>query len=98
MTPPFDHEIDQPDGGHALSAAVPTSPEDRLVFRLAQLTVLLEVMGEETIAVQTVDRLGLPPTPPTHATIVVHMGRSPAPYDGNTHQITSFYCIGRYNV
>ncbi len=58
MTPPLDHEIDQPDGGHALSAAVPTSPEDRPVFRLAQLTVLLEIMGEETIAVQTVDRLG----------------------------------------
>lgn len=58
MTPPADDEVDLLEDGHALSSAVPRSPEDRQVFRLAQLTVLLEVAGEEKIAMQTVDRLG----------------------------------------
>ena len=50
------------EGGHldesvALSAAVPDSPEDRQVFRLAQLTLLLQIAGEEAAPVRSVDRL-----------------------------------------
>jgi hypothetical protein len=58
MTPPWEHDGDLPEGGYALSAAVPSGPEDRQVFRLAQLAVLLEVAGAERIPVRTVDRLG----------------------------------------
>jgi len=46
------------DGVHALSSAVPGAPEDRHVFRLAQLTLLLEVAEGLRIPVSTVDRLG----------------------------------------
>ena len=49
---------DHPDGVHALSSAVPGAPEDRHVFRLAQLTLLLEVAEGLRIPVSTVDRLG----------------------------------------
>lgn len=50
------------EGGHAeegvaLSAAVPDGPEDRQVFRLAQLTLLLQVAGAESAPVRSVDRL-----------------------------------------
>lgn len=41
-----------------LSAAVPGGPEDHQVFRVAQLTLLLEVAGAEHVAVGTVERLG----------------------------------------
>lgn len=58
MTHPTNDDVDLPEDGHALSAAVPKSPEDRQVFRLAQLTVLLEVAGEENIVMRTIDRLG----------------------------------------
>jgi hypothetical protein len=58
VTPPTNDEVDLPEDGHALSAAVPQGPEDRQVFRLAQLTVLLEVAGEENTVMRTVDRLG----------------------------------------
>jgi len=44
---------------HGLSAAVPGSPEDRHVFRLAQLTLLLDVAEGNQTPVKTVDRLGL---------------------------------------
>ncbi|MCC8245059.1 ABC-three component system middle component 2 [Saccharothrix luteola] len=44
--------------GVELSAAVPDGPEDRQVFRLAQLTLLLEVAGEEQAPIRSVDRLG----------------------------------------
>jgi hypothetical protein len=44
--------------GVELSAAVPDGPEDRQVFRLAQLTLLLEVAAEEQAPVRSVDRLG----------------------------------------
>ena len=43
---------------HDLSAAVPGTPEDRQVFRLAQLVLLLEVAMANNISVNTVDRLG----------------------------------------
>jgi hypothetical protein len=46
------------EGVHALSAAVPGDPEDRQVFRLAQLTLLLEVAGTERAPVRSIDRLG----------------------------------------
>jgi hypothetical protein len=41
-----------------LSGAVPGSPEDRQVFRLAQLVLLLEVADDNDVAVSTIDRLG----------------------------------------
>ena len=41
-----------------LSAAVPGGPEDQQVFRLAQLVLLLETAGKESVPVRTVDRLG----------------------------------------
>lgn len=41
-----------------LSAAVPTAPDDRLIFRLAQLTLLLEIASRDDVRVPTVDRLG----------------------------------------
>lgn len=41
-----------------LSAAVPGMPEDRQVFRLAQLLLLLEVAADNRVLVRTVDRLG----------------------------------------
>jgi hypothetical protein len=44
---------------HGLSAAVPGAPEDRQVFRQAQLILLLEVAEEQRIPVSTVDRLGI---------------------------------------
>ena len=43
---------------HDLSAAVPGAPEDRQVFRLAQLVLLLDVAAANRLPVQTVDRLG----------------------------------------
>ncbi|MBF6221781.1 hypothetical protein IU479_27170 [Nocardia abscessus] len=49
------------DGFHEsrpLSAAVPDGPEDSQVFRLAQLTLLLETADIEEVPVRTVDRLG----------------------------------------
>lgn len=46
-----------PGDGVALSAAVPDGPEDRQVFRLAQLTLLLQVAGAEAAPVRSVDRL-----------------------------------------
>jgi hypothetical protein len=45
--------------GDALSGPVPWVPEDRQVFRLAQLALLLQVAGRNGTAVRTVDRLGL---------------------------------------
>lgn len=45
-------------GVHGLSSAVPGAPEDREVFRLAQLTLLLEVAETQRVQVRTVDRLG----------------------------------------
>jgi hypothetical protein len=57
MNPVDDHgHMLEPE--HALSAAVPSGPEDRSVFRLAQLTLLLQVTTEEGAPVRTVDRLG----------------------------------------
>jgi hypothetical protein len=47
-----------PDEAHNLSSAVPGTPEDHQAFRLAQLTLLLEVAGNEQVPVRTVDRLG----------------------------------------
>lgn len=41
-----------------LSAAVPGTPEDRQVFRLAQLLLLLEIAGATEFPVESVDRLG----------------------------------------
>ncbi|WP_157172797.1 hypothetical protein [Nocardia exalbida] len=41
-----------------LSAAVPDGPDDSQVFRLAQLTLLLETADIEEVPVRTVDRLG----------------------------------------
>jgi hypothetical protein len=41
-----------------ISDAVPTLPEDREVFRLAQLSLLLEVAASESATIGTVDRLG----------------------------------------
>jgi hypothetical protein len=41
-----------------LSAAVPTAPEDRAVFRLAQLLLLLETVSAQRAKVDTIDRLG----------------------------------------
>lgn len=58
MTLPGDDEIHSLESQSALTAAVPSSPEDRPVFRLAQLAVLLEVVEDEKIVVRTVDRLG----------------------------------------
>jgi hypothetical protein len=46
------------EGVHPLSSAVPGAPEDREVFRLAQLALLLEVADEVKVPVSTVDRLG----------------------------------------
>jgi hypothetical protein len=46
------------EGVHTLSSAVPGAPEDREVFRLAQLALLLEVAGDARIPVPSVDRLG----------------------------------------
>lgn len=43
---------------HDLSAAVPGSPEDRQVFRLAQLILLLDVVANTNVSVRTIDRLG----------------------------------------
>ena len=45
-------------GVHSLSAPVPGGPEDHHVFRVAQLTLLLEVAWAESVDVRTVDRLG----------------------------------------
>jgi hypothetical protein len=42
-----------------LSAPVPGVPEDRQVFRLAQLALLLQVAGDSQASVRTVDRLGV---------------------------------------
>jgi hypothetical protein len=42
----------------ALSSSTPASPEDRLIFRLAQLTLLLETAEEQNVKIGTVDRLG----------------------------------------
>lgn len=47
----------RPEEGVALSAAVPDGPEERQVFRLAQLTLLLEVSDAEAAPVRSVDRL-----------------------------------------
>jgi hypothetical protein len=49
---------DEPGIVNELSAAVPGAPEDRQVFRLAQLILLLEVAVNDGIPVQSVDRLG----------------------------------------
>lgn len=43
---------------HDLSAAVPGAPEDREVFRLAQLILLVEVARTRHVIIRTVDRLG----------------------------------------
>jgi hypothetical protein len=43
---------------HSLSDAVPGTPDDRQVFRLAQLALLLEVAYENRIPIRTIDRLG----------------------------------------
>ncbi|GAA5118634.1 hypothetical protein GCM10025762_35520 [Haloechinothrix salitolerans] len=45
-------------GTPRLSSAIPDSPEDRQVFRLAQLTLLLDIAVGEGVPVRTVDRLG----------------------------------------
>jgi hypothetical protein len=42
-----------------LSGAVPAPPEDRTVFRLAQLALLLDVAAEVGAQIRSVDRLGL---------------------------------------
>jgi hypothetical protein len=42
-----------------LSAPVPGVPEDRQVFRLAQLALLLQVAEDNRAPVRTVDRLGI---------------------------------------
>lgn len=55
---PVDDHGHMPEPERALSAAVPSGPEDRSVFRLAQLTLLLQVTTEEGAPVRTVDRLG----------------------------------------
>jgi hypothetical protein len=57
MTLPSQHDNPR-ESNHTLSAAVPSSPEDRQIFRLAQLTLLVEAAGVESIPVPTVDRLG----------------------------------------
>lgn len=41
-----------------LSEAVPSAPEDQLVFRLAQLTLLLEIAARDRYSIKTIDRLG----------------------------------------
>ena len=51
--------VSDPGGARGLSSAIPTAPEDREVFRLAQLTLLMEVAQAQRIPVHTVDRLGL---------------------------------------
>jgi hypothetical protein len=56
VTAHTDHEHSE--SVHGLSSAVPGAPEDREVFRLAQLTLLLEVAEDHRIPVRTVDRLG----------------------------------------
>jgi len=47
------------DNVNDLSDAVPGVPEDRQVFRLAQLTLLLEVAADDQAPIRTVDRLGM---------------------------------------
>lgn len=47
------------DGHESLMAAVPGQPEDREVFRIAQLLVLLQVAQQRQKAVTSVDRLGI---------------------------------------
>jgi hypothetical protein len=49
---------DRPAQIQDLSAAVPVAPEDRQVFRLAQLVLLLETAAANQVGVRTVDRLG----------------------------------------
>jgi hypothetical protein len=44
---------------HGLTSAIPGELEDRQVFRLAQMTLLLEVAGEAGVPVRTIDRLGV---------------------------------------
>jgi hypothetical protein len=44
---------------HGLTSPVPGAPEDRQIFRLAQLTLLLSVAGELKTPVRTIDRAGI---------------------------------------
>lgn len=41
----------------SLSAAVPSAPEDRIIFRLAQLVLLMDVAADAKVAIPTIDRL-----------------------------------------
>src|SRR2546428_10757940 len=52
---PTNYRVDRED---ALSSPTPRAPEDRLVFRLAQLVLLLEVAADAEVAVKSIDRLG----------------------------------------
>jgi hypothetical protein len=45
--------------GDPLSGPVPEPPEDRTVFRLAQLALLLDVAAQVGAPIRTIDRLGL---------------------------------------
>lgn len=47
------------DGHESLVAAVPGQPEDREVFRLGQLLLLLQVAHQRQKAVPSIDRLGV---------------------------------------
>lgn len=53
-----DEHFDPSDDSRRLSGASPRDPEDRPVFRLAQLALLLAVASEEAVDVPTIDRLG----------------------------------------
>jgi hypothetical protein len=44
---------------HTLTSAVPDAPEERSVFRLAQLILLLEIADFQNVSMKTVDRIGL---------------------------------------
>jgi hypothetical protein len=50
---------DHPGAISDLSAPIPGVPEDRQIFRLAQLALLLQVAGDNQASVRTVDRLGI---------------------------------------
>ena len=53
------HELAADDSSFpSLSSAAPNAPEDRVIFRLAQLTLLLEIASRNDVRVPTVDRLG----------------------------------------
>jgi len=43
---------------HSLAGTAPKPPEDRQVFRLAQLLLLMEVSQKSGVSIPTVDRLG----------------------------------------